>query len=445
MTSLQKNLVPWIKEKTWGLAAGGNWIHATSAGIQRNLRWFLMDGVTASILEGAFAPFLSIYLLALGATNSQIGLMASLAGLSGTAALLPGAWLAERSGKRKLIFILCGGGAARFTIFLSALTPLLVAAPTAVALIIAMKILADGLGNFSGPAWTSLAGDIVPLAWRGRYFGARSLLMSVSAMAATFLAGRLITQFGGSVKGYQIAFALGALAGAISTWMYAHIQEPASPASKPSQQPVSVRSTLQSIISDRSFRNYLAFLGAWSLAVGIGGPYFVLYLVQGLKAAPGDVALFSIAGALAGLPAVRLFGHLSDRWGNRKIQLITGFLLPIWPFAWIITRQPVHGIWINIPAGFLWAGFTLVTFNYMLTLAPSEKMARYAAICQFTGAIASATGTFIGSLIVARWGFIPIFVLTGFGRFASILFFSLTKPGQPADQSAPILLEQVEI
>ena len=435
----------WIKDKTWGLAAGGNWVLSTPAAVQRNLRWFLMDGVVAASLDGVMGAFFSLFLLALGATNAQIGQMASLAGLSGTAALLPGAWLAERSGKRKLIFMLCGGGFARFTILLTALTPLLFAAPTAVLFIIAMKILADGLGNFSGPAWTSLAGDIVPLAWRGRFFGARTLLMSVSAMAATFLAGRLITQFGGSVKGYQIALVLGSLAGAISTWMYAHIKEPPSPASKPSQRQASISATLQSIAADRSFRNYLAFLGVWSLAVGIGGPYFVLYLVQGLKAAPGDVALFSIAGALAGLPAVRLFGHLSDRWGNRKIQLITGFLLPIWPFAWIIARQPVHGIWINIPAGFLWAGFTLVTFNYMLTLAPSEKMARYAAICQFTGAIASATGTFIGSLIVARWGFIPIFVLTGFGRFASILFFSLTKPGQPADQSAPILLEQVEI
>ncbi len=303
----------WIKENAERTISGGAWAKAVSYSTQKNLRWFFLDGVLGASLDGIAGPFLTLYMLALGATIGQIGLMTSLAGLCATFMLLPGALLAERSGKRKLIFVLCGAGIARFTILASAFLPFILTPSVAIYFIIALKVIGDGLGNFSGPAWMSLAGDIVPLAWRGRYFGSRNFFMSISSMAATFLAG---------------------------------------------------------------------------------------------------------------LPALRLFGHLSDHWGAKKVQLVTGFLLPLLPPIWILARVPLHGILINIPGGILWAGFNLASFNFLLALAPSEKRARYTALFQLAVALSSAAGTFLGSLIISRWGYFPIFALCGIGRFVGIFYFA---------------------
>jgi len=370
-------------------------------------------------------------MLALGATSSQIGQMTSLAGFFGTLMLLPGAMLSEHTGKRKLIFVLCGAGTARFSILLFALLPFVLARPAAIYVIIVIKIMADGLGNFSGPAWTSLAGDIVPLAWRGRYFGSRNFFMSVGSMLATFLAGLLISHYT-SIAGYQVAFGLAWVAGMTSTFFFLHVKEPKITPAAPGAVTFSIKSVLQTFTEDRFFRHYAFFSILWNLAIGVGGPYFILYAVQSLKATPADVGIYTIAASLSALPALRLFGHLSDTWGNRKVMLVTGLLIPLLPLAWILTRGPLDGVLINIPGGALWAGFNLAAFNFLLTLAPSEKRARYAALFQITVALSSAIGTFLGSLILTHWGYFPVFALSGIGRFIGIGYFIwFARGGEP--------------
>ena len=182
---------------------------------------------------------------------------------------------------------------------------------------------------------------------------------------------------------------------------------------------------LQTYIKDRGFRHYAVFSIIWNLAIGVGGPYFILFAVQSLKATPADVGLYTISASLSALPALRLFGHLSDTWGNRKVMLLTGLLIPLLPLAWILARFPLAGVLINIPGGALWAGFNLAAFNFLLTLAPSEKLARYAALLQLTVALSSAVGTFLGSLILTHWGYFAVFAVSGTGRFIGIGFFML--------------------
>jgi len=203
--------------------------------------------------------------------------------------------------------------------------------------------------------------------------------MTISSMVATFLAGNLISHFA-SIEGYQVAFILAFMAGMTSTAFFLQVKEPKVAATAPGAGAFSLRSMLQTVTEDQAFRSYVIFGLIWNLAVGVGGPYFSLFMVQGLKATPNDVAIMTIAGSLAALPALRLFGHLSDTWGARKVMLVTGLVLPLMPFAWILARIPLHGTLINIPASMLWAGFNLASFNFLLTKAPSEKRARYAAL-----------------------------------------------------------------
>ncbi len=417
-----------LKQNALLTLSGGSWSENLPQETRKNLRWFFLDGGIGACLDGVVAPFLSVYLLALGATSSNIGLMTSLAGLSGTLMLLPGAMLAERTGKRKLLFALCGAGFARFTILISGLLPFFLSPSTAIAVMIILKVIADGLGNFSGPAWTSLAGDVVPPAWRGRYFGARNFFMSVTGMAATDLAGLLISHFRYTL-GYQVAFMLAFLAGLISTTLFLQVHDPGG---QPATESVALRPALRSMAADPYFRHYALFGLIWNLSIGVAGPYFVIYLVQNLKGTPTDVSLYNIAASLAALPALRLFGSLSDSWGMRKVMLLTGFLIPLVPSSWILARLPWHAILINAFAGLVWGGFNLCSFNLLLSMAPSDKRARYAAFFQVVVALSSATGTFFGSLIIARFSYLPIFVISAVGRLVGIIYF--TRFVRPTDR-----------
>ncbi len=417
----------WLRGKLRRPTTGGGWGDQVTAGTRQNMRSFLFAGVAATVQSGIILPYLSLYLLALGATSGQIGLMASLAGLLSTLLLIPGAMVAERSGKRKLIFMICGAGFSRLVFLPVALIPLLAPPATAVFLIILLRVLSNGVASFSTPAWTSLVGDLIPMHWRGRYFGSRTLFMTISSMVTTYLVGVMISGLSGGktpVLGYEIAFGIAFAASMVSSGFFWRIKEPLSPATIPHQEEVyHLRSWLQTIAGDQVFRNYTIFGSIWNLAIGFSAPYFTLYMVEVLKANANDIGIFTIASSLAALPALNLFGILADRWGEWKVQLATGLLIPLLPLAWVLVRIPLHGTLINIPGGILWAGFNLASFNFLLSLAPSEKRARYSALFQVAVALSSAVGTLIGSLVVSHWGYIPVFVMSGVGRFIGIGYF----------------------
>jgi len=63
---------------------------------ERGMRAFWWDGFWASSSETIILNYLGLYLLAFGASNSQVGLLASLSSLFAALALFPGAKLDPR-------------------------------------------------------------------------------------------------------------------------------------------------------------------------------------------------------------------------------------------------------------------------------------------------------------------------------------------------------------
>jgi MFS family permease len=212
------------------VTAGGSWSVQLPDLVQRNLRWYFLDGVFSSSQEAINITYLTLFVLALGATKAQIGLMTSLASLSAVVLLLPGAILAERFGKRKWVVVLSGGGVTRLAILGMALLPFITTGPKAVAIAIVFKLLMDGFSNLGIPAWTSLTADIVPLAWRGRFFGSRNMVVGIATMFVTLLAGQIITMAVSPLIGFQTVYGMAFLFGSAATFCYAHIhEEPKAP------------------------------------------------------------------------------------------------------------------------------------------------------------------------------------------------------------------------
>jgi len=247
--------------------------------------------------------------------------------------------------------------------------------------------------------------------------------MAISSIATTVLVGELISSTN-AISEYQIAFGIAVGFGLLSTFCFSRIAEPSIPLEIEQTPGLTISSLLEPLKTDRPFLTYKSFSMIWNFSVQIAGPFFTIYIIQGLKGSATDVGLFTIAGTLAGLPALRFFGRLSDRWGPRRVMVTTGLLIPLIPWVWVLARVPLHGILINAPAGLIWAGFNLAAFNYLLSLAPTQMRARYTALLQVAITIATAAGAAFGGLIVTHFGYIPIFILSGSGRFIGILFFA---------------------
>jgi len=407
-------------------AVGGKWAIEFPKETRHNLRNFFFDGVSASASDSIILTYLTLYLLALGASSADIGLMTSLASLGAVLLLIPGAVLVDRTGKRKQIVLISGGSIRRIAIFLLAIIPLVFSGSAAVYIIIALKVIMDGTANLGLPAWISMTADIVPIARRGRYFGSRNMAMGIATMVTTYLVGMMITGIG-SPQGYQWAMGISFIIGAMSTFFFSRIHESESTetqAALETKSSYSLKALLSTLRSDRNFMIFCGFAAFWTFSINIAAPFFSVYLVQDLKATASMVGLTTIASQLAGIPAQKFFGGLADKVGAHKLMMVTAIIIPVLPILWFFSSEFWHIFPINILGGTLWAGYNIASFNFLLIISPVEQRARYTAMYQIAVSSAVALGAAVGGIIVNYWALPVVFVLSGIGRIISAGIFA---------------------
>ena len=407
-----------FRKFTWG----GDWAISLSTQIKNNLYWFFFDGLFASASDNIVVTYLTLYILALGATRTQVGLMSSFSSLSAALLLLPGAILVERYGHRKEIILAIGGGMARLTILILALLPLFIGGLSIVWVAIILSVLRDAFGFIAFPAWMSVTADIVPIEGRGRYFGSRNFIMGIAGILAILFVGELITHTSQPL-GYQIALGLAFAIGVLSTFSFGKIRDPKGPSPIKAGSSLSFKTIRKDMKLHPGFLALSLVMALWNFSLNIAGPFFNVFMVQNLKFTASMVGITSIVTTVASLFIQHRVGRISDRWGPRKVQIICMFLTPILPFLWIFITKLWHVIILNSLAGVLWGAFNLVSFNFLLSLTPDAQRARYSAFFQILVMLALAGGAAIGACVVTKWGYHAIFLISAIGRLISGFFF----------------------
>lgn len=389
----------------------------------RSQRFFWLDGLFASISDHFYLGFVPLYALAMGATSAQVGWLTSVANLSGALSLFPGARLIEKTGRRKPIVVLSGGVLARLTLLALALVPLITgSAELGIALIVLLEGARAFTASLANPAWTELAADLVPPEQRSRYFGSRNIAMGLAALLVAPVAGRLIQlvnqELDAALPGYQVAFFLAFLFGAVSTLSYQRIVEPPAARAVVEHHRGDLRRALK---SSPFFLGFVISAVVWNLSLQVAGPFFNIYLVQELGAGTAMVGALAAVSSLTSLLGQHHFSRLQDRHSALWVQVVTGLLIPFAPLAWALINAPWQVAFINLASGFLWAGYNLSSFNGLLELAPDEQRARAVALYQ-TAVFASAVlGPLLGGYLAGAIGFRIVFALSGMGRFLAIL------------------------
>ncbi len=408
------------------LLAGGRWTVQLGPQVRKSLRWLVWDGMLANISESILGAYQSIYLVALGATRAEIGLLSSLANLALPVAMFPGGKLAAKAQRLKPLVVL-PALLVRFLLLLLILLPLVLpAGQTLIMIAIALVVLRALVANLMLPAWTTMISDIVPTQWRGRYFSSRNILMGASGFLGLLLVGQLIDRHTG-VGGYQLALGIALLAGLAAVYAFSRVQEPPRPAA--AQGELAVLPLRQLLKGQGRFVAYCAIAALWNLSVQISGPFFNVFLAEEIHASASVIALASAASTLASLPGQRIFGPLSDRKGSVWVQRLTGFCIPAVPALWGLITQPWQAFPLQVLAGFMWAGYNLAAFNLLLELTPAESRPRLVAVYQAIVGIGMAAGAALGGWAAQALGYRPMFWMSGVGRLVVAVVFSALMMG----------------
>jgi MFS family permease len=412
-------------------------VPGTTEPIQRALKLFWLDGLLVSTSVSLVSSYLVLYALEFGATSTQIGLMSTVASVASMLALLPGAQLAEEWLDPRRTVLIFSRGLGQLTWAGLAVLPFFLTGQPAVYGVLALRAGRSFIMNAANPAWTSLSGRIVPRWLRGKYFAARNIAKQSAALLVVPAAGWLIDRRGFPF-GYQLCFGLATVIGMLAFWVYARIPFDAAEQDTATSLREENGETWRSAADRRNFWTYCATSACWTFSIQFAAPFFSVYLVEILGASAGIVGILASAQNLTALPGQALFGRWLDRRGIKWTFRLSGLVIPLLPWAWLLVSSPWGVLPIRMGTGFLFAGYNLSNFNMLLAITPQVRRTRYIALYRTILQSAAALAPLLGGLIVDQIGFLPVFAFSGFGRLVSVLLLlRFIREPRPQDSMTP--------
>ncbi|MEA3309993.1 MAG: MFS transporter [Chloroflexota bacterium] len=405
------------------LLAGGAWSARLPVALRRSLRRLVWDGMLSNISDSIVNVYQAVYLLALGATRAEIGLVSSLSNIAMPLAMLPGGRLAARRPQYKWLVIIPSLLGRVLLLGLVFLPYCHWRTSSIVYVAIAIAVLRVFLLNLANPAWTALLGELVPARWRGRYFSARNIFMGGAAFLALLGVGSLIDHLG-TPLGYQVVFGIAVLMALGDSYLLSGITE--KPLTARSPRDKHALSLWRRVRAEPAFLVTAAVDFLWGFGVSIATPFFIVYLVDEVGASASFLALSSAAATLASLPAQRIFGQLTDQRGNSWVKRLTGLIIPLVPGLWGFIRQPWQAFPLQLFSGFVWAGYNLATFNRLLEVTPEEDRATFVAVRQSVVGVGMAGGAALGGWLAETQGYRSVFLSSAGGRLLAAVAFALS-------------------
>lgn len=413
------------------------------SGLEKSLDASICEGATTAASTNMTVNYIVPFAIFIGASNKDIGFLVFVQNLGLAMAQIPGARLVGLA-SRKFIW--------NFTMIASRMLWMILPFAVLIAdkhlLWLAVMIFAifflNGLRN---PAWTSLMGDLVPPSIRGVYFGKRNMIAGIAGMAAMMASGFILSYFG-----FGWLFFIAGIIGIAGFYFFMKVEDPGM------KKRFVYRHTLElnpgrimrSIHVNPDFFWFTVYMAMASFAIAIASPFYAVKMLADLGIGYVWYSAIITIEALVAIFSQPYWGKLSDCYGDKAILAITGSAICSIPFVWIFANSIPMLILVSIYGGFIFSGFTLVNFNFLLASVPADKKASYIANHSFLIGIGTMAGTFFGGFLAMVFSSshdaITIILLASFlARLSTLAIIPYIRRGyhdtkEPLDRLAVRLL-----
>jgi MFS family permease len=389
----------------------------------------IKEGSAYSVMDGFGLRYITPYALALGANNTQIGLLSSIPNLLGSFFQLHTIKVMKIATRKRIVFLgvllqalmwlaLIGIGALYFIFHINSQT-----APDLLIIIYSLLIL---FGSFTNPAWNSWMKDIIPKKF-GRYIGIRNRVVGFVAIVSMLIAGFLLDYFKkwNLFLGFIVLFTISFFGRAYSAYLFTKQYEPKLINNH--NVHFNMIYFLRRIFKS-NFGRFTLFVSLMILAVSIASPFFAVYMLKNLGFNYISYIIVSMSASVSSFIFMPAWGKFSDKYGNLKIMRICGAAIPSIALLWLVSAlflkfNPlflvVYLTIVELFSGFVWAGFNLAAGNFIYDVADAQKVAPLTSYFN----IMTNVGAFIGALLGGIIASLPFKVL-GLNAILFVMLFS---------------------
>jgi len=268
-------------------------------------------------------------------------------------------------------------------------------------------------------------GDLVPAAIRARHFAWRSRLFACVNLSCAFAVGILAKGYSTQNAPWTFFTAVFLCAGVSRLMSQQMLRRQYEPPVRPSSERPDWHA--------HPSKEFTTFCWAHALVQGaaaMSAPFFNVWYLRDLHFNYLALALcscFAIVGNIISLP---MWGRLADRVGSRATLRLAGLLVSLVPLPYLFFTGHL-AIWIiNLGGGIAWAGYNLVSFNYMLSTSENrDRTTLFAYASAVTGVVVFSM-TLFGGFLATRLPVMAfesplqgLFLLSAILRFLALAFF----------------------
>jgi MFS family permease len=371
----------------------------------RNMSIF--EGCTArTIFNLTSGAFLAGYASFLGANDSFNGLIGAIPVLAGVVSLFSPMYF-EKLEKRKLQIVLLNF-LHRFMLGLMVFIPLIVFGKTPRLLLLSVMYLIAWLAvSFSNPAASGLVIDLTPENIRGRYFGRReSYLLAVGTIIALILGGVMdaFRSGGNEYGGFVTTFSVILLLSVANFIFWSSVKEPQVNSKRTAYR---LKQVITIPLKNSAFKKIIMFFVIYNIGLQVGGPFFSVYMVTGLKLDYSYIMFMGMIGTIVNVILVRVWGKIADSRSWDFVLKYSILLLGITHFSWFFVTNSSGVILIpilHVISGAAWAGIGISTFNIQFIFSPEEGRTVYIGFNAALGGLMGFLGTLAGSVLLVVFG-----------------------------------------
>jgi len=390
------------------LAYGGQPQETKRPEIRKHLRIITTEGFSAIVVLQLLAgPFQTGYLLLLGATSSQIGLVIAITTLVNVLQILAAVWMQTRMQNRKPWMIVFGFF-HRFLWVGCGLIPLLLPETWWVSAYIIIYTMAFTSNAFITVIWTTLVGDVVPASVRGKYLGFRNTVLWGWAIVVVVLGGQVLKWVPG-MDGYLILFAICAVFAAINVLFFGLY--PNVPLQHPPNN--GLLPMLKKPIMDRSFMKAISFLAVWLFIQGIVVPLYSYVMLKVLGVPIDMVSIITVVQMGAMVLAYYVWGLLNAKYSTRLVLFWTLPFIAMSCFSWVgLAILPVTIVLVlsHLFLGAGLGGFNQLVFSFIIGDTPKEERPMYVAVYSALTGFAAFLGPLVGGWLYGLLSETPLWV-----------------------------------
>ena len=339
------------------------------------------------------------YARRLGASPLMLGLLSS-AVLMGVLGQVISAFLIERTGKRKTIFLAADLVQRPLWVLVGAL-PFLIPPQHAqwrLVGLLGLTLLSSFLGQIGSPAWVSWMAYVIPGRIRARFLGARYQVATITGMITALVVGKVL-DWDSSYRTFFVIFGLAAFMGTVDIVMFFFIPRRHE---WPAADPLSPLGILTTPWRDQRFRRYLYYTGMSAATYGVMGQFGTLYLLENISLGKFLTNLYmyviplSIAAVLG--PTA---GRQISRFGNRPVLLVVTLLAVPLPLMWGLCTHNSHLLLLTTAAiaGVVTAAQAVAELNMLFALTPATQRSAYVASVSLTAGLVGAGAPVVGGII----------------------------------------------